>query len=142
MKTNCNTSTLVAGNTSNQALVVNDIAVLNTSEKTGCHIQFDGGTSPIRLKSYGVYLVSVSATVLGTVAGEVTLQLLVNGSPLSGASASATAVAGDTMNLAFTTIVPALYCPCSSGGTQSIQVQLLGNDATITDINVAVVKVG
>lgn len=138
----CKTSTLVAVNTTDQALTAGDIIALNTQEKTGCNICFNGGTSPIRFNHTGVYLVSLSATMLGAVAGDVTIQLLNNGQPVLGAQATATMVVGDKNSLAFTTVIPALCCPNSAYGTQNLQFQFLTNNATITDIIVTVVKVG
>lgn len=138
----CMTSTLTAVNTANQVLTAGDLLPLNQLEKTGCNISFNGGTTPIYFKHKGVYLVSVSADILGTVAGNVTLQLLNNLTEVQGAGATVTTAVGDSYHVAFTTIIPSLCCPNSAGAMQGLQLEILENNATVTNVTIAVVKVG
>lgn len=133
-------SSLTAVNTSAQTLAVNSIVSLSELNRTGCGITFGGGTAPIRLKSGGLYLVDVTANILGTTAGVVTLQLLNNGVAVQGATASVTTSIGLAYNVHITALVDVLQsCNCQNN-INNLQVQLLTTPAIVNSVRVDAVK--
>lgn len=133
-------SSLTAVNTTAQPLTINNLVPLVELNKTGRSIEFNGGISPIKLLNSGLYLINVTANLLGTAAGIVTLQLLNNNTKVQGATASVTTAVGDTYNVSFTALIDIPpSCRCSSN-VANLQVQLQTTDVTVSDISVAVVK--
>ena len=133
-------SSLVAVNTTAQNLTINNFVSLVELNKTGRNIQFNGGIAPIKLLSSGIYLIDVTANLLGTAAGIVTLQLLNNGNTVQGATASVTTAIGDAYNVHLATLIEIPpSCICSSN-VANLQLQLQTTDVTISNINVSVVK--
>lgn len=133
-------SSLTAANTSQQALAVNSLVSLSELNITGCNIKFGGGTSPVKLCGGGLYLVDVTATILGTNAGVVTLQLLDNGVPVQGSVASVTTSVGLAYNVHITALINVLpSCGCLNN-TNNIQLQLLTTPATISNVRLDAVK--
>lgn len=95
----------------------------------GCALDLNG--NGINLLETGYYDVKASVSYTPTAAGVVTATLLADGVAVPGAIASATAAAGDTVNLSIVAMVK--RC-CASAGTLTLQV-----DAAGTLDNVAVV---
>lgn len=93
-------SSLMAVNTTAQDLPIDGLITYATSNKTGCSIGFTNGSNAVALRQ-GLYLVNVSADLLGTAAGEATVQLLRNGTAIPGAKAVATLAAGGVSNVSF-----------------------------------------
>ena len=76
--------------------------------QTHCNISHSLGTGSIALLKPGYYLVDFTgvASATAAVTEPITVQLNVNGAPLSGAYASALSAAADTpVNLSFSTVV-------------------------------------
>lgn len=95
----------------------------------GCALNLNG--NGVNLLENGYYDVKASVSYTPTAAGVVTVALLADGVAVPGASAAATAAAGDTINLSIVAMVK--RC-CDSTGTLTLQV-----DAAGTLVNVAVV---
>ena len=76
--------------------------------QTHCNISHSLGTGSIALLKPGYYLVDFTgvASATATATDPITVQLNINGAPLSGAYASALSAAADTpVNLSFSTVV-------------------------------------
>lgn len=135
-------SFLSAVNTSAQALTVNSIVSVSELLSNGCAITFGGGTAPIRLRRQGLYLVDVTASILGTTAGDVVLQLLNNSTVIQGATARITVAEGNTYNAHITALVSVPpSCSCQNN-SNNIQLQLLNVPATISSVRIDVAKLG
>ena len=90
----------------------------------------------ITVAEKGYYNVDVSVTAAATAAGEITVTLLDNGVPVTGATASVTAAAADDLvNLKITGVVR-VFCD----GSQRLAVVLGGTDTTINNMAVVVEK--
>lgn len=129
-------SAIYTTNTASTALAVGSILpVGTTARRFGRNIRQDGNA--ITLLGEGYYLVNVSATVVPTAAGTVTITAQKDGVPVSGATASeTTGAASAAANLSITTIVRNA-CGCDS----SILSFILGDSAsTLTNFAVSVVK--
>ena len=132
-------STLMAVNTAAQDVSANSFITYTTSNKTGCSICFTNGGNAVTLKQ-GLYLINVSADLLGTAAGEATLQLIKNGTVVPGAAAAATLAAGDMSNVAFAAVIDVNpSCRCVDNTTM-LQVQLQNIAATVDNAIMTVVK--
>ena len=134
----CNKATFEAYNSSPQALVENGIVEFASYETTGCGISAVGSTG-VRLKKSGNYLITVSATIGGT--GNVSLQLFRDGVaiPYALATANSTGVA-TPQAISFTKLIKVNEsCRCVDNAT-TLTVRNVGVDATVTDIIVDVIK--
>ncbi|PWM78691.1 MAG: hypothetical protein DBY32_04210 [Phascolarctobacterium sp.] len=134
-------SALNAVNTAAQTLAANEFLNFDTNRlHTGCSIQHVAGSTSVNIINHGLYQVSVNADITPTAADPITLQLVNNGEVVPGAEATITGVAGDTAHVAFTTLIRVLKsCPCVIDNTASLQVQLT-EAGTVTNANIAVVK--
>ena len=96
----------------------------------------------IDLNKCGVYMVSCDASVTGTAAGDVSIQMYKNGVAQPQAISTETVAAAETAALGFTTLVQVREnntCACFSSPT-ALQFVYDGEDAT-GHINVCVTKV-
>ncbi len=103
------------------------------------------GASSIQLTKCGVYEVTVSYSVVGSAAGEISTSLLKNGVAQPQATASLTATdATSILSTSFTTLVQVpessnINCPCSVPTTISFIND--GIEATYDTFNVTIVRV-
>lgn len=137
-------STLNAINTTAQALTANSLVTFTSANVTGQSIAFTAGTTPATLQKAGLYLVTFSANLLGTAAGNVTLQLLNNNNAVAGANATVTTADGDNYNVNFTTVVEVsgnCSCPCMTNTNNvNLQVQLQTTGVTVNTADLVIVK--
>lgn len=132
-------SSVMAINTTEQAVATNGIVGLATGKTTGCSISYVNGSNAVTLKNPGLYYVSVHANVEGTAAGTATLQLLNNNVAVAGAAATTTLANGSTSNMSFDAVINVLpSCNCINN-KGLLQVQLSAA-ATINSIEVVVIK--
>lgn len=132
-------SSVMAINTTEQAVAANGIVGLDTGKTTGCSIRYVSGSNAVLLKNAGLYYVSVHANVEGTAAGAATLQLLNNNVAVAGAAATTTLANGSTANMSFDAVVNVLpSCNCINN-IGSLQVQLSAA-ATVSSIEIVVIK--
>lgn len=136
-------ATLNTINTESQSILENGFLAFATNKvSTGCHCEIihSAGSNTIELRGAGIYLVTVNADVAPTGAGLITMQLLNNSLVVAGAEATVTGVAGETANLAFTTLIRVLRsCPVIDNNA-NLQVQLTA-PAEVTNVSATVVKV-
>lgn len=133
---------ITAVNTTAQTLAVDNIVSLYELYKCGCAISFGGGTTPIRLRKKGLYLVDATLNLLGTVAGTVTIQMLNNSVPITGALSSITVAAGDEYSVHITALVDVPPSCCCQNNMNNIQLQVLDNPVTVNSVRVDVAKLG
>ena len=127
-------SVIYTANATATVLAVGDLIPLgSTSRRYGCNLRQDG--NGITATGAGYYLVTMSATVAPTAAGAVTITGQKDGVAIIGATATSTAAAGATTNLAFSTIVRNLGCDSSI-----LSLVLTGAAATVSNFAVSVVK--
>lgn len=89
----------------------------------------------INIAERGYYNVDVSVTAEATAVGDITITLLDDGVPVTGATATVTAAAvGDLVNLNIAAVVR-VFC-----GSQRLAVVLGGTDATVNNMAVVVEK--
>lgn len=132
-------SSLMAVNTTAQDLPIDGLITYATSNKTGCSIGFTNGSNAVALRQ-GLYLVNVSADLLGTAAGEATLQLLKNGTAIPGAKAVTTLAAGGVSNVSFSAVIDVgPSCQCVDN-TTTLQAQLQNIAATVNNTVMTVAK--
>lgn len=133
-------STAVINNPNLQTLAANDYVAFTGSNVTGESIDFNAGTTPVKLVQQGLYEVTVNANLIGTAAGVVTLQLFNNNTAVQDAVASVTTAAGDNYNVGFTTIIEVLpYCYCNVN-TANLQVQVQTTGVDVANAAITVVK--
>lgn len=139
-------------NISPQTLITGQIASLGSvyrryCKKNDCGLptfSYDGQS--VNLQHRGMYKITVTAVVSGTVAGDVTLQLLENGTPITGAFATETITTPTTelrtMVIDYFVLVDS-DCVLGNRTTsiESLSVQNTGVGATITNIVFNVLKV-
>lgn len=128
-------SAIYTANTVSTAVAVNGIIpVGSTVRRFGQNIRQDGNT--ITVSGPGYYLVNVSATVVPTAAGTVTITGQKDGVAVSGATAAeTTAAAATTVNLSLAYIVRNTCC------NSSILSFVLGGAAsTVSNLAVSIVK--
>lgn len=139
-------------NVSPQALATGEIANLGTvyrryCRKNECGVPtFSFSGTNVTLQHRGMYKITITAVVSGDVAGVVTLQLLENGTPITGAFASETITTPTTelrtMSIDYYVLVDS-DCVLGNSATsiESFSVQSTGVDATITNIVTNILKV-
>lgn len=107
---------------------------------TGCTVKHTDGTPTFTLTKPGYYYITFNADVLGTVAGDVTAELINGTTPVPGATATTTIAIGDTAGIAFATIVRVLpSCPAIDN-TTTLTIQNSGIGATFTNANINITK--
>jgi hypothetical protein len=89
-------ATLLAYNNTNQVVAANSTISTPITSIEGCGIKFNNAATITRA---GTYLVNISANALATTAGDLSLQLVNNGSNVPGAIAVATGTTTGTLNL-------------------------------------------
>lgn len=121
----------------NAAVPLNTVAIVkgNTATLTGA--------STINLNKCGVYMVEVNATAIAAAAGDITLELLVNG--VAQPQTVTTVAASDTTSanaLSFETLVQVQNNngPCACNAPTTITVQNIGEGVTLSNVNVVVTK--
>ena len=106
------------------AVLADGIIPLGTLvRRYGCALAMNG--NGINVSETGYYDIKSSITVLPTAAGEITATVLVNGVPLTGATATATAAAaGDAVNLSIASVLRKCGCDCPD--TITVQLSAAG----------------
>lgn len=128
-------SAIYTVNSTANAVTVGDLIPLgSTSRRYGCNLRQDG--NGITATGAGYYLVTMSATVAPTAAGAVTITGQKDGVAIIGATATSTAAATATTDLAFTTLVRNVSC-CDSSILSFV---LSGTAATVSNFAVSIVK--
>ena len=90
----------------------------------------------ISVRGDGYYEINSSVTVTPTAAGPVTVQLLLDGVEVAGATATETGAAGVPTNLS----VVAMVRDCCPGGARTLTMQLVEGAGTVNNIATTVVK--
>ena len=138
-RTNCyRKSTAVINNPNLQTLAANDFVSFSSGSVTGESIAFNAGTTPVQLRNQGLYQITGNFNLVGTAAGNVTLQLFNNNTAVQDAVATVTAAAGDNYNVGFSTVIEVLpYCYCNvNTANLQVQVQTTGVDVQNATLNV------
>ena len=122
-----------ANATANAVAVGNLVPLGSTVRRYGCNLRQDG--NGITATGAGYYLVTMSATVAPTAAGAVTITGQKDGVAIIGATATSTAAAGATTDLAFSAVVRKIGCDSSI-----LSFVLTDAAATVSNFAVSVVK--
>ena len=128
-------------NTTSQAVTTNGTIAFTTDRiLTGCTATRNGAT--FQLNKPGYYYVTFNATASATdTVGLLTVELYNNGVAVPGAEAStATTVADNVSNYAFSTIVRVPPSCCMVDNTARLTVVNTGVDATYTNVNINITK--
>lgn len=130
-------SAIYTANTTATAVSVNGIIPLGeTIRRFGTNLSQSGNT--ITAQGRGYYDVNVSVSAEAIAAGDVTVSLLADGSPVPGATATeSAAAAGDIVNLAFPGMIRLLR-ECDSS---NLALQLTDGAATVQNVAVLIEKV-
>lgn len=124
---------------SNNVVVATNAAVpFNVVSLKKGHSTCESGTGSVNLKQNGVYLVAVNASALAQAAGDVSIQLYVDGQAQPQAFASATGTTTDIVNLSFTTLVQVCDCKCKP---TVLNVMNTAQTATFDNINLVIYKI-
>ena len=116
-------------------------------KKNSCGIRtFDSTSQSISLQQQGIYHVTATLVGAGEIAGDVTVQLLVNGEPVSGAFSTETITTPTTELRTFVIdsyilVDEACLLGTSSTIAKTISLQNTGVEATFTSVVVNVEKV-
>lgn len=116
-------------------------------KKNSCGIRtFDSTSQSISLQQQGIYHVTATLVGAGTIAGDVTVQLLVNGEPVSGVFSTETITTPTTELRTFVIdsyilVDEACLLGTSSTIAKTISLQNTGVEATFTSVVVNVEKV-
>ncbi len=119
-----------------------DVAVLEggiiplgaTVRRYGPCLDLNG--SGITMRGAGYYVINSSATLEPTAAGPVTVQLLVDGVEVAGATASEAATAGAPVNLS----VVGMVRDCCIDGAQTLTVKLVEGAGNAANIATTVIR--
>lgn len=125
---------LQAINTTNIALVANQLVPLTQELRKGCNATLNSNT--ISLNDRGIYMVTVNADFTVTSAGNATLQLFNNGTAISGAKSTVTATDGETVTQSFTKLIQ-VNCPVATTNltlTESVAGTLINASVVVTKI--------
>ncbi len=122
-----------ANATANAVAIGNLVPLGSTIRRYGCNLRQDG--NGITATGAGYYLVTMSATVAPTAAGAVTITGQKDGVAIIGATATSTAAASATADLAFSAIVRNTGCDSSI-----LSFVLTDAAATVSNFAVSVVK--
>ena len=136
MACNCNQRpALTAVTVADQTVVAEGFLDFNTnSVRNGCSVVHVAGSNSITLASDGLYLVTPAA------AGDITLQLISNGTAVPGAEATITGAAADIYNISFSTLVKELPSCYAIDNTTVLQVQSSAA-ATVNNASITIIKV-
>ena len=130
-------SALYAVNTASQTLAQNGfVEFLQLVRQTGSSIRLSGGNA--MTTEAGFYAVDVSLTFEAAAAETIVATLLVNGTPVPGATATITAAAaGEIGSITIPCIIRTYGCCMAAPSVISVEVN---NAATITNASIEVVK--
>lgn len=135
----------MANNTANVVLtgVRINLGVVDRRIECKCDT-FDNTDTTITINQAGYYEVNVTANVVPSVAGLVSVQLYDGLTPIATAIATDTAVGGDTYNLSFSKIIRVLpnCCGVPNNIPKTLSVINAGVTTSISTINTSVKKVG
>jgi hypothetical protein len=126
-----------------QSLGVDELLSFATNRiLTGCTVTHSEGTTSFRLNKPGYYFVVFNGDAATTAtAGEVVIELLMNGVSVPGASATNySAAAVNVQNLSFSTIIKVPpSCACVDNST-TLTLQNSGVAADYTNANITITK--
>ena len=124
-----------------QTVAADGTLVFNTNRVlTGCTVTHVEGTPSFKLNRCGYYYITFNTDVSGAT-GDVTVQLLSNGTTVGGAEGTMTlAAATDTGNISFSTIIKVLPSCSVIDNLQTLTFINSGIDATFTNANVIITK--
>ena len=125
-------------NQSTQAVTDNSIITLGSVQRRfGCNCKLSG--NGIELVGEGYYTVEAPITVAPTAEGNVTVALYNNGTPLTGAIASFTAIgAGDFVTLP---IIATIRQGCCCANADTLTLVLTEGTGSVTNVSIRVEKV-
>lgn len=126
-----------------QALTTGSGVVFNNDAiKTGCTVSHAEGTSTFTLGKPGYYYVSLNATGAATTAGDVTIELYNGANAIPGTMVSASSTGlSDVVNLTINAIIPVKPSCCMVNNNVSLVVMNTGEDATISNVSIAITKI-
>lgn len=130
-------------NITEQAVATGGLLTFTTNRiLTGCTVTHAEGTTSFQLNKPGYYYVSFNGIAAPTTAaGDVTVQLLSNTSPVPGAIATFSSTATtDLGNLSFATIIKVLPSCCAIDNTTTLTLTNSGVDSTYNNVNLSITK--
>ena len=130
-------------NITEQAVATGGLLTFTTNRiLTGCTVTHAEGTTAFQLNKPGYYYVSFNGIAAPTTAaGDVTVQLLSNTSPVPGAIATFSSTATtDLGNLSFATIIKVLPSCCAIDNTTTLTLTNSGVDSTYNNVNLSITK--
>lgn len=130
-------------NITEQAVATGGLLTFTTNRiLTGCTVTHAEGTTSFQLNKPGYYYVSFNGIAAPTTAaGDVTVQLLSNTSPVPSAIATFSSTATtDLGNLSFTTIIKVLPSCCAIDNTTTLTLTNSGVDSTYNNVNLSITK--
>lgn len=130
-------------NITEQAVATGGLLTFTTNRiLTGCTVTHAEGTTSFQLNKPGYYYVSFNGIAAPTTAaGNVTVQLLSNTSPVPGAIATFSSTATtDLGNLSFATIIKVLPSCCAIDNTTTLTLTNSGVDSTYNNVNLSITK--
>lgn len=129
-------SAIYVVNNTNPLVTVDSVIPLGSViRRFGCALALNGNT--VTADEVGYYDVAASVTAEPTAAGTVTVSLYNNGVAIPGATASATAAAGDPVNVSFESLVRVLC----HGAPGALTLVLSGAEATLTNVAIVAEKI-
>ena len=130
-------------NITEQAVATGGLLTFTTNRiLTGCTVTHAEGTTSFQLNKPGYYYVSFNGIAAPTTAaGDVTVQLLSNTSPVPGAIATFSSTATtDLGNLSFASIIKVLPSCCAIDNTTTLTLTNSGVDSTYNNVNLSITK--
>ena len=141
MNINCCNTALNAISVDAQTLEANNSIVFSVNTiDTGNQINHAENSQVISIIRPGIYLINFSASLLGTAAEVVTVNMLNKGIPLQGALASATTAVGETTNVAFSYIL-CVPRSCMAINNSASLTFTVNNAVTVSSSTVSVVRI-
>lgn len=131
-------SLIQVANPSSQAVAVNSIISLGSVQRRyGCNLRLSGNA--IEMGGEGYYAVDCSVTLVPNAVGNVTVALYVDGSPVSGATATgAVSTVGNSVTIP---IMATLRRPCNCcEEVNNLTFVLTAGASTVTNISARVEK--
>ena len=124
-------------NPSAQAVAVGSIIPLGSVlRRYGCNCRLNGNV--VEIEGAGYYTISGTITLAPTAAGNVSIAVLENGQPITGASvAGSVSTAGNSVTLPIETTVRQ---GCCCDGASSISLTLTEGASTVTNVSLRVEK--
>lgn len=110
---------------------------------TGCTVTHSAGSTSISLNKPGIYMIHFNGDAAeGGTAGDITVQLFVNGVLYPGAEATANSLLiTDIVNLDFETLVVVSPQFCNCGNSVTLTFIDTGVDAVFSNVEVIVTKI-